>query len=85
MTASHQSERSGARSVLRWVLVAVGLIAFYLLAYGPALSLAQRQVIPLRFVLRAYRPLPMSFQQQYLWYYARLDSRCYRIEYSGPP
>ena len=39
----------------------------------------------LRSVLRTYRLLPMSYQQHYLSFYARLDRGCSFIEYSGPP
>ena len=85
MTNEPKPEPSMTRSILRCVLVVFGVCALYLLCFGPALSLAKRQIIPMRFVLRAYRPLPLSFQQEYLSYWIRIDPSCYRIEYNGPP
>jgi hypothetical protein len=85
MSTAHESERSFSGLLLRGVLIALAAVVLYLLCFGPALSLAQRQVIPLHFVLHAYRPLPLSFEQQYLSVWARLDSRCSRVQYSGPP
>ena len=37
------------------------------------------------FALRAYRPLPLGFQQHYLTVWGKLDSRCVRVQYAGPP
>jgi hypothetical protein len=65
--------------VLRCVLIVAGFVALYVIAYGPALSLAKRRVVPIYIVLRIYRPVPTNFQQYYLWYYSRLDSTCKRM------
>lgn len=78
-STAHQGDRSWPRLLLCDVLVALGVVVLYLVSFDPALSLAQRQVVPLRFVLLAYRPLPLSFQQQYLTVWARLDSQCSRV------
>lgn len=70
------------RAVLRAGLVCGAIIAFYVLSYGPALSLSRRGIIPADAFAGFYRPLPLSFQQEYLNIWVRVDSKCNRI---GPP
>jgi hypothetical protein len=76
MSTPNHTDQNWVRSLLRGVIIVASVAALYLLCFGPALSLAQRGVVPLRFVLRVYSPLPLSFQQQYLSSWARFDSRC---------
>src|SRR5215475_104817 len=79
MSTANQSDRNWLGSLLPGIFVVTSALILYLICFGLALSLAQRDVVPLRFVLRVYSPLPFSFQQQYLTLWARFDSRCSRI------
>ena len=76
MKTANQTDRSWVRPLFRGAYIAATVFGLYLLSFGPALSLAERKVAPLRFVLQAYLPLPLSFQRQYLTLWARFDSRC---------
>jgi len=74
---------TGNRFVVRMLAIVVGAGCFYVLSYGPAMSLANKGFIPNKAFVRFYAPLPLMFQQQLLTLWSRIDSGCQRFQHEG--
>ena len=65
--------------------VVAGLVCFYVLSYGPAMSVASRGWMLKRALIPMYALLPPGFQEELLTVWSHIDPRCQEFEYSGPP
>jgi len=70
---------------IRSLAILAGIACLYVLIFGPAMSLANRGIIPKRAFVRVYRPLPVGFQQKLLNVWGRIDASSQSFQYSGPP
>ena len=71
--------RSFYRAVFRCSVYALLAVAIYVFSFGPVLSLTKSGFIPMHLFITLYQPIPMSVQQELMFYWSRVDARCNRI------